>query len=90
MIAKDERGVPAYFYEGVELPDTVSTDERKRLVDLGMVDDDSKRSSSSDDDGAPSKSAPKSDWVDHAVSQGATREDAEASTKDELIGKYGS
>lgn len=38
---------------------------------------------------APAKSAPKSEWVDYAVSQGMTRDDAEASTKADLTDRYG-
>jgi hypothetical protein len=37
----------------------------------------------------PNVNAPKADWVEYAVSQGATREDAESSTKDQLVDKYG-
>lgn len=40
-------------------------------------------------DGPPAKSAPKGEWVDYAVAQGATREDAEKSTKDALVERYG-
>lgn len=38
---------------------------------------------------APARNAPKAEWVDHAVAQGAVREDAEASTKEDLVAKYG-
>lgn len=38
----------------------------------------------------PIQSGPKSAWVDFAVSKGATREEAEAATKQELIVRYGS
>lgn len=37
----------------------------------------------------PPKSATKDVWIDYAVSQGATPEDAEALTKDQLIEQYG-
>jgi hypothetical protein len=36
----------------------------------------------------PPKSAPKAEWVDHAVLSGADRADAEASTKEELIAAH--
>lgn len=42
-----------------------------------------------EDDGAPAKSALKEEWVEYAVSQGADREEAESSTKDDLIATYG-
>lgn len=37
----------------------------------------------------PTTSDRKAVWVDHAVSHGADRDDAEAMTKDELIDQYG-
>lgn len=37
----------------------------------------------------PKHYAAKPDWVDYAVSQGADRDEAENSTKDELIELYG-
>lgn len=37
----------------------------------------------------PAKSAPKAEWVDHAVSQGVPRETAESKTKDQLIADHG-
>ncbi|MEU9865490.1 hypothetical protein AB0D99_31940 [Streptomyces sp. NPDC047971] len=38
---------------------------------------------------APAKNAPKADWVGWAVAQGADPEDAEGSTKADLIELYG-
>lgn len=38
---------------------------------------------------APTQSASKSEWVDYAVTQGETREDAEEATKAELIEEHG-
>lgn len=40
-------------------------------------------------DEAPSKSDNKAAWVDYAVTQGADRDEAEASTKAELVEQYG-
>lgn len=45
--------------------------------------------SEEDDDKAPAKSANKDEWVAFAVSQGADQAEAESSTKDDLIAKYG-
>lgn len=39
--------------------------------------------------GIPAKSASKQDWIDYAVSQGATADEANAATKDQLIEQYG-
>ncbi len=40
-------------------------------------------------DGPPPKAGLKEDWVAYAVSQGADQAEAEASTKDDLVAKYG-
>lgn len=40
-------------------------------------------------DDSPAASATKAAWVDYAVSKGASREDAEAQTKDALVERYG-
>lgn len=37
----------------------------------------------------PAKSAPKQEWVDHAVAKGADPAEAEEATKDDLIDAYG-
>lgn len=39
--------------------------------------------------GAPTKSSTKAEWVEFAVAQGMSAEDAEAATKDELIAALG-
>lgn len=38
----------------------------------------------------PKKSGSKPDWVEYAVSKGADRDEAEASTRDDLAAAYGS
>ena len=43
-----------------------------------------------DEPPAPTRSASKAEWVAHAVSQGMDPEEAEASTKADLIAAYGS
>lgn len=42
-----------------------------------------------DDKAEPKKSGSKSDWVEYAVSKGADRAEAEASTRDDLAAAYG-
>jgi hypothetical protein len=39
-------------------------------------------------DGPPAKSAPKAEWVEHAVTQGMPRDQAEAATTQQLQDKY--
>jgi predicted transcriptional regulator len=38
VITKKEDGSDLYLYQGSEVPDFVSADEIKRLVDIGLVD----------------------------------------------------
>ncbi len=42
-----------------------------------------------DDGQPPPRSANKPEWVDHAIKQGARRDDVESMTKDDLIDRYG-
>ncbi|CAL9480289.1 hypothetical protein SUDANB99_03068 [Streptomyces sp. enrichment culture] len=42
-----------------------------------------------DDIERPARSASKAEWVAYAVAQGADQDDAEQSTKDALIERYG-
>lgn len=42
-----------------------------------------------DADEVPARSDNKAAWVDYAVAKGADREEAEASTKDDLVEQYG-
>jgi hypothetical protein len=41
------------------------------------------------DDKPPARNAPKAEWVDHAVSKGADRAEAEAMNKEQLVDKFG-
>ncbi len=66
------------FGPGDEVPDDVAN-----LVTNPAVFD-----SNDEDDDGPAQSDRKAAWVDHAVSQGADRQEAEAMTKDDLIAKY--
>jgi hypothetical protein len=43
VITKRENGSDLYLYEGAEVPEFVSKDEVKRLVDLELVEDTSSK-----------------------------------------------
>jgi hypothetical protein len=40
--------------------------------------------------GQPAQNEPKAAWVDYAVGQGVNRADAEAMSKEQLVGRFGS
>lgn len=61
---------------------TFSSEEEAKAADKAS-------DTASDEGAAPAKSASKADWVDYAVAQGADRDEADASTKDDLIATYG-
>ena len=80
--------------EGAEPGDTVTVDDERGqwLLDNGYASkpgDTTDKTTRTETVEQPNKSASKGDWVDYAVSQGMSRADAEAVTKDELIGRYG-
>lgn len=75
-----ERGIVA---DGDPVAGLVAPDRAAPFTTVQAVDD-------IDGDGPiPAKSADKPTWVAFAVSKGATAEDADAATKDDLIATYG-
>ncbi len=88
--------VPAYFAGERVAKQTV---EERGWLSLGLV----KRIDGADSRSAgttttttdetavssrPTKSANKPEWVEYAITQGATREEAEAMTRDDLVAQY--
>jgi hypothetical protein len=76
----------------------------ERLVSIGYADyadgrddprlrtddtDDHDQPQADEGDDTPNKSATKAEWVDYAVAQGWTQDDAEAATKAELVDALG-
>lgn len=61
-------------------PDAASAQPDQHLVVSGE---------SASDDSKPLRAAPKADWVDYAVANGADPDEAEALNKSELIDLYG-
>lgn len=75
-------------------PDTVvdlPAADAKALVDAGYATDEPEPETNTPaaTGGPPARTAPKNAWVDHAVSQGADRDGAEALSKSELVELYG-
>lgn len=91
----DQNTQPEYrrWHKGDEVD--LSGAEESRLVNAGAVVKageplpGEEQEQEPEQEGAPSKSASKADWVDYAVAQGADRDVAEASTKDDLITEFG-
>lgn len=92
----DSAGKIHYYYKDATLPEDMREDERKRLLDLGLIgeiDDGGllvavvaeAPASSTDTVERPKLTAPKSAWDDYAVSRGMSREEAESLGKSELI-----
>jgi hypothetical protein len=81
------------LYRDGAAPAGADPDHVKLLLDRGLlVKVDSADAVVDDVDGdgpIPAKSALKDEWVAYAVSKGATQEEAEASTKEDLIAAYG-
>jgi hypothetical protein len=89
VIVKDDAGHDLYLYENAPVPANADAGDVKRLKAEGMLGDAEQTAPGGEADGPPAKSAPKSDWVDYAVAQGADPDEADGSTKDQLIDTYG-
>lgn len=71
-------------------PDSLSEGHKSNQADLDLTPAQKREQAEQEAGGsAPAKSATKAEWVDHAVSKGADREEAESMTKDELTAAYG-
>jgi hypothetical protein len=84
QVATDD-GVAVQVTKGGPVPSNITDEALANLIDLGYVEKAEDRR-----DGPPAKSAPRrSDWEAYARSQGATDEDLDGVTKDDLIAAYG-
>jgi hypothetical protein len=102
VLARDAEGAYGYFYKGAILPPYVQGDALQGLLDSRMVAqvvaDPALTPAASEPPpvenlggplSRPAQVASKQAWVDYAVAQGATAEDAEKATKQELVELYG-
>jgi hypothetical protein len=87
----DSPGPDIYIYQGGRLPAFLTKEQLANLE--GMVEkvDEPKADDPAYDpaSGAPGKSAKKGDWEAFARSKGATDEDLDGKSKDDLIAAYG-
>lgn len=88
---RQEDGRRKRFTKGDEVE--LSDDKAARLLKAGAVAPVEKAKPKveepADTDERPKQVAPKADWVDWAVSQGADRAEAEEMTKADLIAEFG-
>ena len=92
VIARQSSGANVHLYAGAPVPDSVGKDELKRLEEGGYIESVGGQQAAPakpEGDKAPAKSAGKSEWEDYARSRGASDEDLDGLTKDELVAKYG-
>jgi hypothetical protein len=87
VLAVDRDGHTHHVYQGGEI-DWLSKEQKEHFLSEKLVVEGS-GDGDSDEDGPPAKAAPKADWVDYAVAQGADAEEAESLTKQELVDLYG-
>lgn len=104
VLVRDERGATQYLYMGAEVPSYVNAERRKVLRDEGYIAAEGSsepvaatgpapvqpKGNVGAGDGPPAKTASKAEWVDYAVAKGVSRDEAEKSSKDELVSKHGS
>lgn len=96
-IVKGKDGKIRYCYTGSPIPGDIDDEQVQRLVvdglvsevgDDGNVVDPSEQSTEAPSVARPSQVAPKSAWVDYAVSRGMDRRKAESLDKRELIDAF--
>lgn len=88
---RQEDGSRKRFRQG-DVVTGLSNDQVQRLLKAGAIGSKSEPAQAegdSDVDVRPKHVAPKAEWVDYAVTQGADREGAEDMTKADLIEMYG-
>lgn len=87
VIVRQKDGSRVHVYAGAPVPKDADREHLEQLIDQDMVE--KAAEPESDEDGAPAKSAAKAEWEAYARAQGATDEDLEGKTKDELVSTYG-
>lgn len=97
VIAANQNGDRIYTYKDGVIP-WLSDEDAERMVAEDLVEEVSDdevaadEPDSDDDDGEvakPHQASTKDAWVEYAVSKGASKDDAEAATKADLIAKFG-
>lgn len=70
-------------------PDSLSEGHTSNQADLDLTPAEKAAQADEGESSTPNASASKAEWVDHAVANGADRDEAESMTKDDLRSTYG-
>lgn len=90
VIVKDAAGAMQYHYQGAVLPDYVSSDDLKRLSAEGLIAESAVPADAPvvPADQRPAGNASLEAWSDYAVTQGATVEELDGLSRDEIRALY--
>jgi hypothetical protein len=93
VYAKDETGRVHHCYQGAVIP-RLNDQQREHFLRLGLVEEIAVQAAPepqpiTEAGRKPLKAAPVEAWVEYAVSQGLSRDEAKAKTKQELIDALG-
>ena len=94
VLARDKGDQVHHVYQG-GIIEWLSDEQAKHLLEAKMVEEiggtpaDDADPAAAVDNPPPAKAAPKADWVDYAVSRGWDRDEAEATSKADLIEALG-
>lgn len=89
VITRNEDGSDLYLYQGSPLPSHVRGDELKRLKDGGFLSGDDKPVDEKPADEKPHGNASLETWQKFAKSKGASDEDLDGLSRDEVRELYG-
>lgn len=89
VITKNPDGSDLYLYAGAEVPEHVKGDELKRLKDGGFLSEDEKPADEKPADEKPHGNASLETWQKFAKSKGASDEDLDGLSRDEVRELYG-
>lgn len=83
VLARDQEGAVHHYYEGAAIS-WLSDEQREHFQALGLISSGTGPDEPEGGDEAPTKAAPKGDWVDYAEAEGYDRDEVEAMTKAEI------
>lgn len=89
QVATAPKGVAVQVMKGGPVPTNITEEALANLIDLGYVEEAAEVAEVEEPSGPPAKSASKGEWEAYARSQGATDEDLDGVTKDDLVTTYG-
>lgn len=92
LVVKDQSGRNHHTYHGATIH-YLNDEQRNHFLRLNLIEELEEETPATPDEatvsGKPPRVASKDQWVNYAVSQGLSREEAEAKSKQELIDALG-